>query len=40
LFSAALLLVKPGLLTDFIGLLCVGLAVISQYRKPKGNQPD
>jgi TRAP transporter 4TM/12TM fusion protein len=32
LFAAAFLLIKPGILTDIIGLVCVGIVVFSQLR--------
>jgi TRAP-type uncharacterized transport system fused permease subunit len=32
LLAAALLLIKPGWITDIIGLLCVGMVVILQLR--------
>ena len=34
LFAAAFLLIKPGLVTDIIGLICIGIVVIFQMRKP------
>jgi UPF0716 family protein affecting phage T7 exclusion len=37
LLEAAILLIKPGWITDVIGLLCVGTVVILQVRtKPSG----
>ncbi len=35
LFAAAFLLIKPGWMTDIIGLLCVGIVVFSQVRARK-----
>jgi TRAP-type uncharacterized transport system fused permease subunit len=32
LFAAAFLLIKPGILTDIIGLVCVGIVVFSQIK--------
>jgi TRAP-type uncharacterized transport system fused permease subunit len=32
LFAAAFLLIKPGWITDIIGLLCVGMIVILQLQ--------
>ena len=33
LLSAALLLIKPGVMTDVAGLLCVGLTILLQSKK-------
>jgi len=38
LFAAAFLLIKPGILTDIIGLLCVGMVVILQLRTKLPNR--
>ena len=40
LFAAALCLVKPGLITDIAGLLCIATTLFLQYRKPNLSTPD
>ena len=40
LFAAALLLIKPGLITDIAGLLCVMVTVFLQLRKTAPLLPD
>ncbi|MEE8415755.1 MAG: TRAP transporter permease [Desulfobacterales bacterium] len=35
LLAAALLLIKPGVMTDLAGFLCVGLVILLQLRKPE-----
>ena len=40
LFSAAFLLIKPGLMTDLIGLGCVGMTLYLQLRKSVHSMPD
>lgn len=40
LFSAAFLLIKPGLMTDVIGLGCVGMTLYLQLRKSVHSMPD
>ena len=35
MFAAAFLLIKPGWITDILGLLCVGLVALLQLRMKK-----
>jgi TRAP-type uncharacterized transport system fused permease subunit len=40
MFGAAFLLIKPGLMTDVVGLLCVALTIFIQLRKSDGPVAD
>jgi TRAP transporter 4TM/12TM fusion protein len=40
LFGAALLLIKPGWITDFLGLACVIIVLVLQFRALKGLPPQ
>jgi UPF0716 family protein affecting phage T7 exclusion len=40
LFAAALFLIKPGLISDIAGLLCIATTLAFQFRKSKLKTPD